>query len=190
MQQMRVRSNLHWIMIAAICISTCIFLTGMANVTSTSNSPGPQVAKAHMLQQLLSAGNPSSGAKTDNPNPALIVQTAPIRQAGIMLMHQGPFLSSTFTVNNFWQGPVDDAWVLAYSGAKLTSHGEDTRGGMVLYTEKTNTQGGFNLYLLGTFLAPNGTTALTITAVNAHLLQLSSENGANLTFDLTTHQFS
>lgn len=189
MQQARARSNLHWIIIAAICGSVCICLIGIANVTSTSDNSATQTAKRQMLQQLLNVRNAQAGSKTETNTQALIDQPAPVRQAGIANMHQGPFLTRVFTVRNFWQGLVGNDWVLAYSGAKTQSDGSLGLGGIVLYTETTNTRGGFDLHPLGTFLATNGTTALTITEANANLLHVSSENSTNLTFDLITHQF-
>lgn len=188
--QTRTRSNLRWLIISAICISTFLCLVGVASATSVSRGSATQATKDQVLQRLLHAGNSYIGTKSDYHNQALVVQNAPMRQTGILDMQQGPFLTSTFTVRNFWQGPVGNAWVLAYAGATLNSNGSEALGGIALYTETANAQGGFDLHPLGTFLAPNGTTALTITEANDNLLQLSSESGANLTFDLAAHQFT
>jgi hypothetical protein len=188
MQQAQARSNLRWIIISAICASALICLIGIASATSASNKSATQAAKSRTLQRLINAGTAPIGAKTNNSNQAL-AQPVPIRQAGIANMHQGPFLTRIFTVRNFWQGPVGNDWVLAYSGAKTLSSGYAGLGGIVLYTETSNAHGGFDLHPVGTFLAHDGTTALTITEVDGNLLQLSSENGPTLTFDLVTHQF-
>jgi hypothetical protein len=117
------------------------------------------------------------------------VQPAPTRQAGIVNMQQGPFLSSVFTVRNFWQGPVGSDWVLAYAGAKPSADSTASQGGIVLYTETVNQAGGFDMHPLGTFLAPAGSPALTITAVQGNLLTVRSEAGRTLSFNLQTHQF-
>lgn len=185
----RPRSNVRWVMTLALCCSVLICLIGLANTTVASNNSMIQTAKEQILHKLITAGNASMEAKIDNASQALIVHPAPVRQAGITTMHQGPFLTSLFTVRSLWQGPVGGTWILAYSGAKLQSNGTVYRGGLVLYTEIVNAKGGFDLYPVGTFLTPKGTTALTITAAHETLLDVSSESGTNLTFDLITHQF-
>lgn len=185
----RTASPLRWIIISAMCLSALICLIGVANAASASSGSATQTAKDLTLQRLLDIGKTHIGAKTGDHQQAAFSQPVPVRQAGIISMHQGPFLTSTFTVCNFWQGPVGDAWVLAYSGATLTSNGENALGGIVLYTETINAQGGFDLHPLGTFLAPAGTTALTITQADGTLLHVQSASRTNLTFDLVTHQF-
>lgn len=182
-------SSLRWIIISAMCLSALICLIGVANAASASSGSATQAAKDQTLQRLLDIGKTHIGAKTGDHQQAAFSQPAPVRQAGIVNMHQGPFLTSTFTVRNVWQGPVGNDWVLAYSGATLTSNGESALGGIVLYTETINAQGGFDMHPLGTFLAPAGTTALTITQVNGTLLQVQSDSGTHLTFDLVAHQF-
>jgi len=52
-----------------------------------------------------------------------------------------------------------------------------------------NSQGGVDLHPLGTFLAPNGTTALTITAQQGNLLLLHDKAGKQVVFNLVSHQF-
>ncbi|MEO7020382.1 MAG: hypothetical protein ABI234_09560 [Ktedonobacteraceae bacterium] len=187
--QMHKRGNFRWLIISAICIAAFVCLIGVASAASASSGAATQAAKDQKLQRLIDAGKTHIAAKTGIHNQAQVAQPAPDRRAGIINMHQGPFLTSTFTVRNFWQGQVGNDWVLVYSGAKTKSDGKAGSGGLVLYTETANAQGGFDLHPLGTFLAPNGTTALTIAAANGNRLQLSSASGANLTFDLVTHQF-
>ena len=115
-------------------------------------------------------------------------QPVPTRQTEIVAMHQGPFLSSIFRVQNFYQGPVGSNWVLVYAGSKTNPNGSSGQGGVVLYTETINQQGGFDLHPQGTFLASDSTTLTTI-AANGNLLTLRSTSGQVLTFDLLTHQY-
>lgn len=182
------RGNLRWLIASAVCIAAFICLIGVASAASGGNSQS-QVTKDQSLQQLINAGKAHVAPKAGIHHQVSTVRSAPERQAGITNMRQGPFPASVFTTRNFWQGPVGNDWVLAYAGAQTRSDGTIGPGGLMLYTETANTQGGFDLHLLGTFLAPGGTTALTITAVDGTTLQLSSESGAHLAFDLVTHQF-
>jgi|GraSoi2013_100cm_1033763.scaffolds.fasta_scaffold109242_1 hypothetical protein len=174
LQPGRSGSSMKWIIITAFCVALTVFLVALANAVQTSGGSSAAIQKQ---RQLAHSGSPD-----------LQVQPAPTRQAGIIDMHQGPFLSSVFTVRNFWQGPVGSDWVLAYAGAKPNADGTAGQGGIVLYTETINQQGGFDLHPLGTFLAPNS-TALTTTAANGNLLTLRSTSGQVLTFDLSTHQY-
>lgn len=182
------RGNLRWLIASTVCVAAFICLVGVASAASGVNSPG-QAAKNQSLQQLINTGKAHIAPKAGIHHQAQTARLTPARQAGITNMRQGPFPASVFTTRNFWQGPVGNDWVLAYAGAKTRSDGTVGPGGLTLYTEMANTQGGFDLRPLGTFLAPNGTAALTITAVDGTILQLSSESGSHLAFDLVTHQF-
>jgi hypothetical protein len=140
------------------------------------------------VQQQINAGRAHTRPKPTDPQ-APTAQPAPARQAGISNLPQGPFLSGYFTVRNSWQGPINGEWILAYSGAKPGADGVADAGGIVLYTETINQQGGFDLHPLGMFLAPAGTTTLVITEQQGTVLSLTSETGKQLTFNLVTHQF-
>lgn len=113
-------------------------------------------------------------------------QAPPRRQAGIVAMRQGPFPPSTFTVRDFWQGPVGSDWILVYAGAARDSPlGAPARGALRLYSETA----GLHLTEIGTFLAPTGTGPLTVTASNGVMLRLRTDDGATLWFNLETRQF-
>lgn len=187
--QTHARSSIKWLLISVICVAAFCCFIGIASAAQLSGGPGAAASKEQAIQKLLDAGRAHMQPKTGSHNQAPAAQPAPARQAGIVNMHQGPFHSSVFAVRNFWQGPVASDWVLAYAGAKTNADGTQGPGGIVLYTETTNSQGGFDLHPLGTFLAPNGTTALTITATKGNLLLLRNQSGAQLTFDLVTRQF-
>jgi hypothetical protein len=162
-------SSIKWLIITAFCVALTVFVVALASAARTSD--GSPVRTQKQQAQLPTA------------------QPAPTRQAGIMAMQQGPFLSSVFTVRNFWQGPVGRDWVLAYAGVQPKADGTAGQGGIVLYTETVNAVGGFDLHPLGTFLVPSASPALSITAVQGNLMIVRSENGPPLTFNLQTHQF-
>lgn len=182
-------SNTRWVLIALACVAAFFCFIGIANAAQLSGSPGAAAGKEQAIQKHIDAGRAHMHTKPAHPGGAPAAQAAPVRQAGIVNMRQGPFPTSIFTVQNFWQGPVANDWVLAYAGAKTNADGTRGPGGIVLYTETTNAQGGFDLHPLGTFQAPKGTTAVTITSVNGNQLLLHDQSGAPLTFDLASHQF-
>lgn len=164
--QRRSRLSMKWMIVPAFCIAVFFGLVAIAIAVRTS-------------------GGSSAGGQDQQQ----AIQPAPTRQAGIVNMQQGPFLPSVFTVRNFWQGPVGSDWVLAYAGAKPNADGTAGQGGIVLYTETVNQSGGFDMHPLGTFLAPAGCPALTITAIEGNLMTVRSISGRTLTFNLQTHQF-
>lgn len=187
-QRVRSRSNVRWLLIAACCFVVFICMLGIANAKS-SGTPLSLTQKLQSAQQRLAYGRAHTHAKPTNQNQAPLAQPTPDRHAGIVQMGQGPFSSSFFEVDNFWQGSVGSDWVLAYAGTKKNADGTAGPGGIVLYTETINKQEGVDLHPLGTFLAPNGGTALTITAQKGSLLLLRDKAGQQLQFNLVSRKF-
>ena len=186
-RQMRSHASLRWLISAALCCVVFICILGIANA---AQSTGPTLTqKMQSLQQMLKEGRAHTRPKLASQNQVPAVQPAPIRHAGIASMGQGPFPNSIFAVYNLWQGTVGKDWVLAYTGVKRNADGTPGRGGVVLYTETMNNLGGFDVKLLGTFLAPSGTTALTASSWHESLLLLHDKANVQLTFNLVTHQF-
>lgn len=188
-RQAPARGSLLWIFVAVFCLIAVIMVFGIANASQNNQGNQTLTKEQQQQRQQQAAAQGHIQPKSAPQTPVSQPQTAPTRQAGIIAMQQGPFLSSVFTARNFWQGPVKNDWLLAYAGLKPNPDGNGGTGGIRLYNETVNAQGGFDLQLLGTFLAPTGTTGLKITAVNGLLLQLHSDTGQTLTFDLQTHQF-
>lgn len=183
------RSNMRWLIVTACCLVVFICLLGIANAKGSSGTPLTLTQKMQSGQQMIAAGRAHTHAKPTNQSQAPLAQPAPNRHAGIIRMGFGPFASSKFSVENFWQGPVGNDWMLAYAGTKMNPNGTVGPGGIVLYTETINQQSGVDLHPLGTFLAPSGTAALTITAQQGNLLVLRDKTGQQVRFNLTTHQF-
>jgi hypothetical protein len=115
-------------------------------------------------------------------------QPPPQLAAGIINMHQGPFPASEFTVSNFWQGPVGSQWLLVYAGAEPGGAGSGDRSALRVYTQTTNSLGGLDLSLQGTFV-PGTTGILTIEGVSTASMLLRSSGGTSLVFDLVTRRF-
>lgn len=97
------------------------------------------VAIFFCLSAVASAARAGGGSPAGMQNPPPVVQPVPTRHAGIVNMQQGPFLSSVFTVRNFWQGPVDHDWMLAYAGAKPNADGAAGQGGALCSIQRPST---------------------------------------------------
>jgi hypothetical protein len=55
---------------------------------------------------------------------------------------------------------------------------------------KANSSGGFDIRSIGTYTAPDGARLLTVVAVNGDLMQLRTDTGSSLVFNLKTNTFS
>lgn len=170
-------------------IGTAILAVGVgAALAEQSGLPsGKAQAEAFRAQQMVEA-RAHAAPKLAHPSPPPPSSPQP-RYAGIQDMHQGPFPPSDFVIRNFWQGPVGSDWILVYAGAPGNQGlpGPDTtgQGALRLYTEAAN----YDSSYLGIFSAPSGDGPLTITAVSGDVLQLRTDSGQTLSFNLQTHQY-
>jgi hypothetical protein len=192
-QQRRSHSSIKWIIVSIFCLATCFCLLGVASAAQSSGGPDVALAQKQKQQILLQQiGNRPAHPQPKKVDPnahAPAVQPAPARQAGISNAGQGPFSPAVFTMRNSWQGPVGKDWVFAYAGAKTRVDGTPGQGSIVLYTQTANAFGGYDFHPLGIFVAPSGTTALTIIEVNGTWAKVHSDTGQTLIFNLLTHQF-
>lgn len=172
-----------WVLIPVLGFFLVLLIWSISGVHTT---PGLSLAgqKQQMMQQQLDAGRAHPQPKTSPQTPDAPTQPSPPRQAGIISAPQTPFPPSIFKVRNAWQGPVGSEWVSAYAGAQTNPDGTTGRGGIVLYTV-----GDFALAYVGTFLAPAGTTPLTIIQAQGDLLRLQAASGQLLTFNLQSQQY-
>jgi hypothetical protein len=176
-------------LILLACIVALFFFVGGAFALSGPLIPSQ---KQHLLQtldqQIARARTPTGPKNVTNPgvHPA---QSAAMPQEGITQTHEGPFPPSFFLVQSLWQGPLGNSWMLAYAGAKPASDSSPQQGGILLYTAPKNAPMGSDLHLVGTFLAPGQVTSLSILSANGNLLQLRTDSGGLLTFDLQTHLY-
>jgi len=155
---------------------------------SLAGWPAAKAQEWQRLQQEMAAARAHARPKPAPQAPSHQPDSA--RHAGIDNdMHQGPFSATAFTVRNFWQGPVGLDWVLVYAGAKREAANDTAQGALRLYNEPTDADGVYHLVPVGTYLAPNGDGALTVTAANGDVLQLRTEGGGVLSFNLQTRQY-
>lgn len=171
-------------------IGIAVFFVGAGTVLArsavTTGWPASKAQIYQQQQQALAQARANPRPKLPSAGVANAPLPSPQRQAGIVSMHQGPFPPSTFVVRNFWQGPVGSEWVLAYAGATQESPDRPPQLGAVrLYSESASMQ----LSEIGVFPAAPGTAPLTITAANGDVLQLRSDSGATLSFNLQTHLY-
>lgn len=178
--------RLVWIGVVALVVLSIGVGTVVAGSPVTAGWSAAKAALYDQEQQALAQARANPRPKLPSARLAPAAQAAPRRQAGIIAMRQGPFPRPTFDVRDVWQGPVGSDWVLAYAGAVPDAPGASpTRGAIRLYTESAD----LHLTLLGTFPAAEGTGPLTITAESGNLLQLRTDDGTTLSFDLQTRQY-
>lgn len=164
----------------------CCLVLLLWSISSAQTTLGLSAAdqKQQVLQQQIDAAR---GHSPSGIGPTMPVPTDPPThppQAGIINAPQTPFSPAVFQVRNAWQGLVGSEWVIAYAGAQTNPDGTSGRGGLKLYRV-----GDFALEYVGTFLAPAGTTALTIIQEQGDLLQVEAGSGQMMTFNLQSQQY-
>lgn len=189
----RVRNGKKWAMVLAVGVVLLLMGVGTARAIQATQAGGLPPAKPS-LQALVQQQIATARAYPPRPKPKTpqvpSPQPAPKPQAGIVNTHQGPFAGMLFAVENLWQGPVGSNWELVYAGAEKNPDGSLGPGALKLYTEAPDSDGGFDIHSIGTYPAPNGVSDLIIVAVNGNLMQLRTDTGGTLVFNLQTNQYS
>jgi hypothetical protein len=148
--------------------------------------------KASELQRELARRD----AARQNPAPknagyAPTPQLQPPRVSSIIVMHESPMPAMSLTVNDMWQGPVGDIWVLAYAGAYHDVNAGTETPAVVLYSEPVDPNApDQSLQFLGVYPAPRSEATVTITGANGDVLQLTGDGGQSLAFDAATRTYS
>ncbi len=186
-QQYQSRSTIRWVFVCVLCLFTFICMLGIASAAQNSK-PLTLAQKEQGVQRLINIGRAHLRPKPTNPQPPP-PQAAPTLQAGISNLHQS-LLGSSFALANSWQGPVGSTWELVYAGGNKDPQNNVGPGALVLFTVTANLSGGFDIRNIGTYTAPDGARILTIVAVNGDLMQLRTDSGGSLVFNLKTKTFS
>lgn len=175
-------------LIGAFVFVEIILAYGTANPAASSSSastPPLPPAKATILarsQQALATAQAAPRApKTTTGISPTAAPTATLT-AGITDESQGPFSNSDFSIYDVYRGPVNGRWVVIYAGTSWINFPKDGLGALRVYT----IDGGFT----GTFDAPDGSGDLNITGVSGTMLQITSDKGTHLTFDMATDTWS
>jgi hypothetical protein len=136
--------------------------------------------------------NPSSevpAAKRALIEPPPPVTDLPTRTAGVDFdVHDGPFGSSTFTIEDTFQGPVGETWYVVFAGQKNSA---DTGVGTLrIYSGPADISDGLANTLEGDYEVP-GSSDLKIMAESNGVLSLIDEvSRDSFAFDLRTLSFS
>jgi hypothetical protein len=167
-------------LVSAFAVVEIIHAQGGFSPATGSVPPLPS-AKATVLarsQQALATAQAAPRApKTTTGIPPTAAPTATLT-AGITYEKQGPFSNSDFSIYDVYRGPVTGRWVVVYAGTSWINFPKDGLGALRVYT----IDGGFT----GTFDAPDGSGDLNITGVSGATLQITSDKGTQLTFDMAT----
>lgn len=152
--------------------------------TSTSTPPLPP-AKATLLarsQQAIATAQ----AAPQTPKPTNVTSSADVPTAtltaGITYEHQGPFSNSDFSIDDVYRGQVNGQWVIIYAGTAWINFPTKGVGALKIY----NLDGGFS----GVLDTTDGSDNLKIIGVSGTTLQITSDKGTHLTFDMATDTWS
>jgi hypothetical protein len=164
-----------------------LVLVGGDGVIASAEPAGKLLPKAQAdfaVQQTLAAARAHPRQKPgEGGRPA--PQPRPARRAGIIEMRQGPFPATEFAVRNVWQGPIGSAWLLVYAGAKRGPGGGADQAAVRVYSETPD----LHMTLVGTFPVANQVGSVRIAGANGHRIELQTDNGSRVAFDLLTQQF-
>jgi len=131
-----------------------------------------------------------SDATAQVPTPDPNAPLDPPLVAGLSELKQAPFSAAEFEVKNRWQGPVNSTtrWMMVWAGAKKNI--ETGRGvgpaAVRIFEFQTTSNGRYdgNLLELGIFIAPTSSGPLTVVSVNDVLVELRTEGGEDIQFNL------
>lgn len=175
-----------WVIVA---VAAVLVVAGIATASAALGAGGlpqgyPPAKATELAQQQQAIATARAHPKSkDGPAPVFpSPQPTATFQAGINThMHEGPFSASQFTVRDAWLGQVDSTWENVYAGGFTNPDGSVGQGALKIYTALDQ--------YIGTYTAPAGSAALTITAVNGDVMQLRTDSGVTLTFNLQTHLY-
>jgi len=150
------------------------------------------IALLTMTPRPISTKPADKTAQAPTPDPG--APPEPTLVAGLSDVLQGPFEPSIFSLQNQWQGPIgsDTHWMMVGAGAKKN----ETDGGVgpaavSIYEFTTTPEGHYagNFAHVGLFVAPTDSGLLTIVSVSGSLVELRTEGGETLWFNLVSLTF-
>lgn len=151
---------------------------------ATGSLPPLPPAKATILarsqQALATAQAGPQAPKYTNVAPGRAQPTATFT-TGITDENQGPFSNSDFSIDDVYRGQVNGHWVVIYAGTAWTNFPTEGVGALRVYN--------LDVGYAGVFDTPDGSSDLKITAVSGTTLQIVSNKGTHLTFDMVTDTF-
>jgi hypothetical protein len=181
----RLSTSRKSVIVGASCAILLVALAGGA--IAAAAPPEKLLPKPHgdsRVQQALASARTHPRPKTARVALAA-PPSPPARRAGIVEMRQGPFPATDFTVRNLWRGPVGTSWLLVYAGTERGRSGAADRAAVRVFTETPD----LHMTLIGTFPMRNGARALRVAGARGNVVELQTERGSKVSFDLLTHQF-
>jgi hypothetical protein len=119
-------------------------------------------------------------------------ESYPRPASGILNAHDGPASWTEFQQRNVWQGPVanSDRWLQVNAGILVNPDGSLGQAAVILQTMIPDPKdGNYQYTIVGTVTAPTHSGALKIIAENAGVLQLQTDGGETVYFDLQARSF-
>jgi hypothetical protein len=136
------------------------------------------------VQQALATARRHPRPKTA-PAARPVPQPPPVRPVGIVEMRQGPFPATDFAVKNLWRGQVGTSWLLVYAGTERGRAGAPDRAAIRVFAETPD----LHTTLIGTFPVKNEAQAVRVARASGNIVELQTEGGSKVSFDLLTRQF-
>lgn len=191
----------------SIAVLSFVFAVGASVSSDAANSyqqyrdpmlaaGGLPPAKAALLQKEQDAvnaarANASSQSSTQVQAPAMASVAPAPYPTGISDSTDGP-PPTEFLVKNAWHGPGGShVWLAVFAGGARQHPGMDmsTQAAVRVMSMNPDPSGPLNLQDVGTFVAPGTASSLTISGVSGNVLNLITDAGKSLTFDVTTDTY-
>ena len=171
----------------AICAIVVLVLATSVATAAGAERLLPKPGGDAQVQQALAAARAhtrpktQAGAAAARPKP----QPLPTRKAGVLDMRQGPFSATDFAVQNFWRGQLGASWLLVYAGTRRSPEGAPDQAAIRVYSESPD----LRLTLIGTFPLNDGSKAARVSGSNGSMVELQTDGGRKISFDLNARQF-
>jgi hypothetical protein len=162
------------------------FMTACDTTSSSVASPMTPSAAARTHLPIV---KPTDTAALDN---GISPSSQPPRIGGLFQVHQAPFGTSIWRVDNQWDGPVGQVWLQVYAGGPTTPDGGTVAHGAVRLLSLPSDPNAQiqNETDLGDFAPSPDVGALTIKSVSGDTMTLTDPTGKVIQFNLITDRFS
>ena len=178
----------------ALLITGVVTAVALAAASTPPTLPSSKAAALQQQQDDMAAARAHAAPK---PLAASLQprHSVAARQEGVVEMHQGPFPPFQFMVRNMWQGSAGPSgWLLVYAGAQrddpTSAVGAGAaHGALRLYSIPPDPGQGDEITPLGVFVDPNGGAGLTVLSRSGSTLQLRTDDGRTVSFDLGKDEF-
>lgn len=151
--------------------------------------PTDKAADNQRAAEEMATARAHAASKSSPPPPPPAPASAPTFQSGIFDGNDGGIPASTFQVRNRWAGPINGQWLLVYAGAVGSATGQPGPGAVRIYKLSITPTNDVHSDFVGVFPMPASSGALKIVAVSGDVMQLQTQGGEAVFFNLATHQY-